>query len=1065
MDEYQGLRALNVRPDTDMNFKKILKRGNSIIPKQMKKMFPKRSSRYSLEIKSTFKKKIKIEKNGTSPVDLCLYSLNYLPRHRDNECLQHIISYLKSLPSFMNIISKEKNLKLSENLIEQISVNLRHEFIPKNNLICRFGERGEKFYIILKGKVNFLVPKPYRCYLNFEEYIVYLMQLRKNNEFELLSNLLVQNRIFYPIEDDDFDSFLKNEIQEYYKIYRKTNKSLTKILQPHFNNKLNNKEEVIDNENAKKDYIFSARNISIENYENNENEKVDLKGKKYKRLLSINTYRKMEELVDKINHPRLMFDESQFLGENSPKNYLKANNVSNPNLDSKERKLVYIYKYEEMNSFENGQTFGFIALQSKNCKRAATAIASEDCDLGVLNKEEYIKFFEMLSNKEKKNLYELLKFYNLLSSVSEHKFIKRYYHMFEYIKYRKNNYIMEINKPINEILIFQSGLFEINIFMNIPELNELITKIKLIKGKLLGLSKKKIERDLDEKRENQDLIMRKNYISSSEYKSLYKRYNFTLSIISEHLLIGYPDTVDPVTHLSLFNCVCSSAEGDGYFLLNKHIKFINEDSIVIQDLNEFCLMKIDYNLNRLQQFKKEIISKSKKNGIPSTINLNEDNSTNVALNSYKKRAFSENNLGIDDTSESKKYCSERNQTLEKRSKNNNKNLISLKFNSRIIENALSRFNNKLNKNDEIGSNKDRSINQSSINSKSRINNSGIYLSRSSVIKKLKESILQKQKKIEFKKMQYFKHVEELDNNKKLKLNELNSKLRKKILVNIKLMKSRNNNDIFLNERKTENSNENENENDNENGSFDNHIKHSFGQNFYPINNKNNITNKTHKNAIIQTYLKNSIDSGNKKAFTPFKSKDNQLTLPSIKINKNNNLNSKINLQTESDSERFIVPPKPHLYISNNKSLEINKKQTYSRNNGFISYEDLSKNTQISPTLVKEKYIIFNLQKKNQTEEMKTINNHLPNKIRLLKPIKLRRNNLKNLDVLLNLDKNNNNNEDKKIDYINYVLPITSNRTHKKINLDFFIKDKYKELNALVKSLQKTTKEILDNNGI
>jgi hypothetical protein len=273
---------------------------------------------------------------------------------------------------------------------------------------------------------------------------------------------------------------------------------------------------------------------------------------------------------------------------------------------------VNVYKYEEMSTFENGQNFGYIALQSKSCKRAATAIVIQDSHLGVLTKEEFLKFFEMLSNKEKTILFELLKFYNILGQVSEHKFVKKYYHYFEYIKFRKNNTIMDINKPINELILFNSGLFVVNIFLNLIELNDLITKIKLIRGKILGLSNEKLEIELDEQRENQDFILRKNYLSSNETKMLSKKYNFTLSIISDHLIIGYPDTVDPFTYKPLFNCTCLSAESEGYFISNRSINLINEDSKVILSLKSYCLMKIEYNLNRLQQFKKEIVSKIKK---------------------------------------------------------------------------------------------------------------------------------------------------------------------------------------------------------------------------------------------------------------------------------------------------------------------------------------------------------------------------------------------------------------------------------------------------------------------
>jgi CRP-like cAMP-binding protein len=632
--------------ETNINIQKMLKRGNTLIKKSF---LTKRSLRHSLDITGLLRKKtfsIKYN-NASTPVDLCLRALSNQPKQRDNECLNHITSYLKSLPNFMNIVSKEKNMKISENLIEQISIHLRHEFIPKNNLVCRYGEKGEKFYIILKGKVIFLIPKPIKCYLNLEEYVLYLMQLRKNNEFELINNLLVQNRIYFHIEDDDLDLYLMKEYEEYQNYLKKTgrrfNKSKTKILP----NRLINNRLINLNSSIGKELMPTIRNTGM-NINDDDDEDSKNKKKKQKKYFSPATYKKMEDLIEIIKNPKFIFEEDPFLGLYNPRYYIKSNNIPNTKLESKGRKLVTVFNYEEMSSFENGQTFGFVALQSKNSKRIATAIVVEDCDLGVLTKDEYFEFFEILSNKEKKNLYDLLKFYNLITTVSEYKFIKRYYHMFEYIKYYKNNIVMDNTKKINDLIVFNSGLFVVNICVNIPELNELMTKLRLIRGKLLGLSRYKIDKELDEKRENQDFIMRKNYISKEENKILQKKYNYTLSIISDHLIIGYPDTVDPVTHLPLFNCSCLSAESDAYLISNRAISLINEESIVIHNLKDYCLMKLEYNLNRLQQFKKEVLTKARKNLMVPPTNKR---ATEVGISGPpkdKERSFSEANINKND---------------------------------------------------------------------------------------------------------------------------------------------------------------------------------------------------------------------------------------------------------------------------------------------------------------------------------------------------------------------------------------------------------------------------------
>ena len=47
------------------------------------------------------------------------------------------------------------------------------------------------------------------------------MQLKNNEEFELLNNLLVQNIILYPIENGNLDDYIIKEYDEYQKYLMK----------------------------------------------------------------------------------------------------------------------------------------------------------------------------------------------------------------------------------------------------------------------------------------------------------------------------------------------------------------------------------------------------------------------------------------------------------------------------------------------------------------------------------------------------------------------------------------------------------------------------------------------------------------------------------------------------------------------------------------------------------------------------------------------------------------------------------------------------------------------------
>ena len=995
----------------------------------------KRSSKFKSPKKSRktaklISQKIILNKNNFPKVDLCLYALEMQPNKRGQELTNYIKTYLKSMPSFMNIISKEKNLALSENLIEQISKHLRHEFIPKNNFVCRFGERGEKFYIILKGKVSFLVPKMMKCYLNFEEYITYLMQLRKNEEFEILQNLLVQNRIIYPIDDDDLDRFLLNEYDKYQRNLRKTIRKKTRARTIRYNTNINNLRRNSQNSNIikndsnentsnrasieldlQKNNVQIRSNIRKITVKYNQSEDIQENDEQKSNLFSPQTYQKMGFIIDKIRQMKCnsSFNRNQnnkyyFSGEMSPKIYLKSNNVQDRELGPKNRKLVNIYHYEDMNTFESGQTFGFIALVSKTCKRASTVIVIEDCDLGVLTKEEYLKFFEEISSKEKKNLYELLKFYNLITMVSEHKFIKRYYHLFEYKKVYKGHNILEQGKTFNELLVFSQGLFNIYINANIPEINELITKIKIIRGKLLGLPKNKIEENLEEKRENEDMILRKNYLTNKEKKILFKKYNYTISIISDHLILGYADTVDPKTNMPLFNCSCTSAECEGYSITNKSLSLANKDSIVIHKLTEFCLKKIEYNLARLKHFKKEILTKLKESEIaPLQENkMSADNIIEKIMENKKnnndfnnKSNNNKNNLSQNEFS----YMDRNKLIIFRNSNNNNKKLLTNQLNQDTIEKAKNIINSKNEESKNILL--DKGFKKSIKNSLSR--------NKLAISVQLNSEVIQKEKSKIF-------TIPKLRENTKNEQNIISLNFEDKI------------SQIIQKNFYTSNSNV---------------IKHSLSTEF--PNNTGSIVSKKNKNNkgirnlkfnginIFNNYMKdinhiNYINNLNKKMLSPLMTKNNLQILPKLKIYK-----KKLNKSSDIKQE-----------------IGINKdKKKYERN----ATEELFRIEQFS--FVKEKYIKF---KSKDKYNFSTLNYdtlpkiNIKNKNYHFKMKKLFLNNLSN-DMENKEDNKLNENTDNKNNF-ETKLPLKENIKEKNNNT------RYNELNNLVNNMQKITNEIL-----
>ena len=122
---------------------------------QKKKKFHSRKSINQKNLVLLHKYQISLNKNST-PADFCINALFNRPKQRSEQDVDFIKNYLLSMKSFMNIISKENNSN-KDILIEQIARNLKHEKISKNNIICQFGDKGNKFYIILIGKIKILL--------------------------------------------------------------------------------------------------------------------------------------------------------------------------------------------------------------------------------------------------------------------------------------------------------------------------------------------------------------------------------------------------------------------------------------------------------------------------------------------------------------------------------------------------------------------------------------------------------------------------------------------------------------------------------------------------------------------------------------------------------------------------------------------------------------------------------------------------------------------------------------------------------------------------------------------
>ena len=117
-----------------------------------------------------------------------------------------IVSYLFSMQGLTNLLLKtispetnDRDKNLLNNLFA-LSRTLAYEKFPKDYILIHFGEKGSKAYINLSGEVAVLIKKQYKIKLSEDEYLYYLANLIKNNEYELANIVMNENYKTLPIE-------------------------------------------------------------------------------------------------------------------------------------------------------------------------------------------------------------------------------------------------------------------------------------------------------------------------------------------------------------------------------------------------------------------------------------------------------------------------------------------------------------------------------------------------------------------------------------------------------------------------------------------------------------------------------------------------------------------------------------------------------------------------------------------------------------------------------------------------------------------------------------------------
>lgn len=99
--------------------------------------------------------------------------------------------------------------------IHNLSQAISYQFTPENKILFKLGDTGDRYYIILNGSVDILIPKWVEMQISKKEYFVYLAKFRLYKEDSLLQEILDKNKEKLKLNISDVDKFIDHETKEH----------------------------------------------------------------------------------------------------------------------------------------------------------------------------------------------------------------------------------------------------------------------------------------------------------------------------------------------------------------------------------------------------------------------------------------------------------------------------------------------------------------------------------------------------------------------------------------------------------------------------------------------------------------------------------------------------------------------------------------------------------------------------------------------------------------------------------------------------------------------------------
>ena len=353
--------------------------------------------------------------SDTKSLEIIGYILNKTQRN-ENE-LKIICSYLEKLNKFITLLNVDKDDL--ESLLKNLSVHLKCEKYAKGKVVFRYGEKGHKFFIVLKGSVNILILKENKIRLTFFEYINHLIILYAIGEIGLMQKIIKSNRNCYDVNEKDIIDFVD-----------KYNKKLEKLIS-----------------SRKKNRFFNFDELDIKHLTQS-----------------------LQEIYYQIEQ-----------NYSNPKEYIKLifpYDINEKEYQNYNEKNLIIYSYFEVTKLIQGNFFGEIALEKSSSRRTATIICYEDCLFGTLSREAYNNSLREIQVKERRFNVKTLLSFKIFSNLNWNIFQNHFFNFFKIIHVSRNENVIQQGSPIHDIFFVRDGQYEMTSELSNKKIDKLIQHLR-----------------------------------------------------------------------------------------------------------------------------------------------------------------------------------------------------------------------------------------------------------------------------------------------------------------------------------------------------------------------------------------------------------------------------------------------------------------------------------------------------------------------------------------------------------------------------------------------------------